>query len=61
MSSSSQCCAGHAYGELRIGCSKNGLFMFDYNGRFYCDIPDEFLFMPKVNLLDIAKAVKIGG
>ena len=28
--------------------------------RFYCDVPDEFLFAPTVNLMEIAKAVKIG-
>ena len=28
--------------------------------RFYCDIPDEFLFSQTVNLTEIAKAVKIG-
>jgi hypothetical protein len=28
--------------------------------RFYCDVPDEFLFAPTVNLMEVAKAVKIG-
>jgi hypothetical protein len=28
--------------------------------RFFCDIPDEFLFLPSVNLLEISKAVKLG-
>ena len=28
--------------------------------RFFCDVPDEFLFAPTVNLMEIAKAVKIG-
>jgi hypothetical protein len=28
--------------------------------RFYCDVPDEFLFAATVNLMEVAKAVKIG-
>jgi hypothetical protein len=31
-----------------------------YPIRFYCDVPDEFLFAPNTNLKEVAKAVKIG-
>ena len=28
--------------------------------RFYCDLPDEFLFAPTANLFEVAHAVKLG-